>query len=328
MSACEKKQDDTGNTPSSTTSSTAASKAEENSGENTIIDVFSELNVTFEGENDDSEVILEYIGDNSFVKENIGFKCINDNSDFRNGDIAIVQLDYTSEENNISFKEFEKKYTVEGLWGGIVYPDGYDFSELDIYIDNYFQEDQYSSYVNKFKSEDQIKNYGRNTFYLNCPDGITEGETLNNDDNAEWEVLSLSCEPIYKKMVINTNRISGVKNEYYVFYKITVKAEKTQGDGVFSYKDLPNAKYHYGDIKEWNFMGEVKQTNASVEQSSTIVYALPNTITSSIITSDDKSYNADFNVFLESYLNENVDNSAYYVYDFRNSDPHWELVAE
>ena len=42
MSACDKKQDDTGNIPSSTT----ASKVEEKSGETTVIDVFSELNVT------------------------------------------------------------------------------------------------------------------------------------------------------------------------------------------------------------------------------------------------------------------------------------------
>ena len=52
MSACDKKQDDTGNIPSSTT----ASKAEEKSGETTVIDVFSELNVTFEGENGSGEI--------------------------------------------------------------------------------------------------------------------------------------------------------------------------------------------------------------------------------------------------------------------------------
>lgn len=330
MSACDKKDEDL-ETVNNTPNVSFTSKVVEKREDTVVIDVFSDLNVTFEGENKDSKVIFEYTGDNVFVKENVGFKCINDNRDFINGDTAIVQLDfydYEAEKNNVNFKELEKEYTVEGLWGGIVYPNGYDFSELDTYIDNYFQEDRYSSYVSKFKSEDQIKNYGRNTFYLNYPDGLNENETINNEDNAEWEILSLSCEPVYKKMVINPNKLSGVNNEYYVIYKISIKAEKTQGDGVLNYKDLPNAKYHYGDIKEWSFIGEVKQTNASVEQSLTTVYARPNTITSSIITSDDKSYNADFDVFLENYLNEIVDYGVYYTYDFRSSDPHWEFVTE
>ncbi|MDE5742609.1 MAG: hypothetical protein K2H90_09195, partial [Oscillospiraceae bacterium] len=103
MSACDKKQDDTGNIPSSTT----ASKAEEKSGETTVIDVFSELNVTFEGTNDHGEIICEYTGSNEFVKEYVKFKCPTDYGDLRNGETAIVKLDfneYKAEQQNIAFK--------------------------------------------------------------------------------------------------------------------------------------------------------------------------------------------------------------------------------
>ena len=88
MSACHKQQDDTGNVSKETT----AFKATEKSGETNVIDVFSELNVTFEGENGSGEIICEYTGDNDFIKYDVEFKG-DRNGRYKNGDTAIVKLD-------------------------------------------------------------------------------------------------------------------------------------------------------------------------------------------------------------------------------------------
>lgn len=317
MSACNKQQDNIGNVSKETT----ASNAEEKSGESTIIDVFSELNVTFEGTNDHGDIICEYTGNNEFVKEYVKFKCPTDYGDFRNGETAIVKLDFNefkAEQQNVTFKELEREYTVEGLWGSIVSPYDYDFSDVDDLANSFFTENEKSKYVNRFKNAKQLEKYGRNTFTINSPDGY-DG-TVN--DIADWEVLSVSCEPYAKRLYITQNKDSGTENSYAVFYKISVKGEKTKADGVLYYEDDPNAKYHYGDIKEWTFLGTVSLSNVSVEKNSQKVYAKTDPYFSAVIDSDSEYYNSDFNTFFENYLNE-TPNGLCYFYDFNSNEPEW-----
>lgn len=175
MSACEKKQNDTGNAPSSTT----ASKTEKKSGENTVIDVFSELNVSFEGENGSGEVVCEYTGNNDFIKYDVEFKG-DRNGRYKNGDTAVIKLDYSdlrAENANVFFKEKEKEYTVDGLWGVILSADGYDFSECNKVLEE--------SMFNKeaTTAESNIRNFDvGNTFTTHYIDGQT--------DLSEWKILS------------------------------------------------------------------------------------------------------------------------------------------
>lgn len=322
MSACEKKQDGTGNAPSSTT----ASKTEEKSGENTIIDVFSELNVTFEGTNDHGEIICEYTGTNEFVKEYVKFNCPTDYGDFRNGEMAIVKLDfneYKAEQQNITFKELEREYTVEGLWGSIVSTDGYDFSEIDNSAYSFFSENEKSKYVkqylNKFINSQSCQDDeydDSNLLLITKPDGDVEGVGLR--DAAYWKILSLSCEPCAKTLNIFENKDFGQENTYTVYYKVSVKAEKSP----FEVNNASNDTiYNVGDIKEWNFIGGIQYANVSVEKGSNIVYPIADPYHSSVLDTNSEYYNADFNTFFDDFLMSSK--GWYYFYDINSDTPEW-----
>lgn len=322
MSACEKKQDGTGNAPSSTT----ASKTEEKSGENTIIDVFSELNVTFEGTNDHGEIICEYTGTNEFVKEYVKFNCPTDYGDFRNGETAVVKLDfneYKAEQQNIIFKELEREYKVEGLWGSIVSPDGYDFSEVDESAYSFFVEDEKSRYVknylDKYLNSQSNQEEDSNLLLITKPDGDIDGVDLR--DAAYWRILSLSCEPYAKALDITTNKDSGQENTYIIYYKISVKAEKSP----FEVNNASNDTiYNVGDIKEWDFIGGVKYNNVSVEKGSNIVYSIAEPYHSSVLDTNSEYYNADFNTFFDDFIASSK--SWYYFYDINSDNPEWEII--
>lgn len=323
MSACEKKQNDTGNAPSSTT----ASKTDEKSGENTIIDVFSELNVTFEGTNDKGDIICEYVGNNEFVKEYVKFKCPTDYSDFRNGETAVVKLDfneYKAEQQNIKFKELEREYTVEGLWGSIVSPDGYDFSEIDDSAYSFFSENEKSQYVKKYlykyiNSQNGQEEEDSNLLLITQPDGNIEEVGLR--DAAYWKVLSLSCEPYAKALHITTNKDSGQENTYIIYYKISIKAAKAS----FEVNNASNDTiYNVGDIKEWDFIGGVKYNNVSVEKGSNIVYSIAEPYHSSVLDTNSEYYNADFDTFFDDFLTSSK--GWYYFYDLNDDNPEWKII--
>lgn len=322
MSACEKKQDGTGNTPSSTT----ASKTEEKSGEPTVIDVFSELNVSFEGTNDHGEIICEYTGTNEFVKEYVKFNCPTDYGDFRNGETAVVKLDfneYKAEQQNIIFKELEREYKVEGLWGSIVSPDGYDFSEVDESAYSFFVEDEKSRYVknylDKYLNSQSNQEEDSNLLLITKPDGDIDGVDLR--DAAYWRILSLSCEPYAKALDITTNKDSGQENTYIIYYKISVKAEKSP----FEVNNASNDTiYNVGDIKEWDFIGGVKYNNVSVEKGSNIVYSIAEPYHSSVLDTNSEYYNADFNTFFDDFIASSK--SWYYFYDINSDNPEWEII--
>ncbi len=209
MSACDKKQDDTGNIPSSTT----ASKAEEKSGETTVIDVFSELNVTFEGENGSGKVVCEYTGDNDFIKYDVEFKG-DRNGRYKNGDTAVVKLDYSdlrAENANVYFKEKEHEYTVDGLWGVILSPDGYDFTECNKVLEERMFDKERSD------SQSNIREFDvGNKFSTRYVDG--------ESDPTFWKILSAEYEPIQGKLII----VSSDKNEYTLYYKVTLLGEKIE----------------------------------------------------------------------------------------------------
>ncbi|MCX4376521.1 MAG: hypothetical protein OSJ61_10130 [Lachnospiraceae bacterium] len=251
MSACDKKQDDTGNIPSSTT----ASKVEEKSGETTVIDVFSELNVTFEGENGSGKVVCEYTGDNDFIKYDVEFKG-DRNGRYKNGDTAVVKLDYSdlrAENANVYFKEKEHEYTVDGLWGVILSPDGYDFTECNKVLEERMFDKERSDSKFNIKELDI-----GNTFFTTFIDGEI--------DSTCWKILSVEYEPIRGKFLI-PEYSSKISNYYYLFYQATVKCEKIEGDFVIN----PNSKYAVGDTKEWNFVICEETHNVFVEKGSKII---------------------------------------------------------
>ncbi len=322
MSACEQKQDTTGNIQSSTT----ASKSEEKSGKNDIIDVFSELNVTFDGTNDHGEIICEYTGNNEFVKEYVKFKCPTDYGDFRNGETAIVKLDfneYRAEQQNITFKELEREYKVEGLWGSIVFPDGYDFSEVDDSAYSFFSENEKSQYVKKYlnkyiNSQNGQEEDDSNLLLITKPDGDIDEVDLR--DAAYWKIISLSCEPCAKTLNIFENKDLGQENTYTVYYKISVKAEKSP----FEVNNASNDTiYSVGDIKEWDFIGGVNYNDVSVEKDSNIVYLRSDPYHSSVLDTGSEYYNADFNIFFDDFLASSK--GWYYFYDIKSDNPEWEI---
>lgn len=258
MSACEKNQDNTGNIPNSTT----ASKTEEKSGENTVIDVFSELNVTFEGENGSGKAVCEYTGNNDFIKYDVEFRT-EWNGFLKNGDTAVITLDYSdlrAENAKVFFKEKEKEYTVDGLWGVILNTDGYDFSECNKALEE--------SMFNKeaTTAESNIRNFDvGNTFTTHYIDGQT--------DLSEWKILSADFEPICGKLEITSS--NKALNEYTVFYKVTLLGEKIEDMLMLD----PNSKYAVGDKKELYCIISETTRNVFVEKGSNIVKTNPEAIT-------------------------------------------------
>lgn len=255
MSACEKKQDSTENIPSGTTTS----KAEEKSGETTVIDVFSELNVTFEGENGAGKIICEYTGDNDFIKYDVEFKS-NKNGSYKNGDTAVVKLDYSdyrAENANVFFKEKEKEYTVGGLWGVILDPDGYDFSECNkVLAERMFDKERFDSQGNI-----QMFDIG-NTFWTAYIDGESE--------HAAWKIISAEYEPIQGKFFI-PEYSTKISNDYFLFYKATLLCERVEDD----YGISSDSKYAAGDTKVWNLIIREDTHNVFVEKDSNIVKVDP-----------------------------------------------------
>lgn len=258
MSACEKKQDNISNVPSSTT----ASKTEEKSGENVIIDVFSELNVSFEGENGAGEIICEYTGNNDFIKYDVEFKG-DRNGRYKNGDIAVVKLeysDYRAESENVFFKEKQHEYTVEGLWGVILSADGYDFSECNKALEEQITDRE------RIDPSSDIKDFDiGNTFSTHYDDN-------GQADISTWKVISVGeFEAIQGKLIITSN--TNAKNEYQIFYKVTVLGEKIEVDSVL--EEALNSKYAVGEQKEWTYVICETTRNVFVEKNSNIVKVNP-----------------------------------------------------
>lgn len=260
MSACEKNQDNTGNIPNSTT----ASKTEEKSGENTVIDVFSELNVTFEGENGSGKAVCEYTGNNDFIKYDVEFRT-EWNGFLKNGDTAVITLDYSdlrAENAKVFFKEKEKEYTVDGLWGVILDPDGYDFSECNKALEERMFDKERSDSQYNIKEFDVGNEF--TTYYV---DG--------QDDISAWKILSTEYEPIQGKLMITSH--NKAINEYTLFYKVTVLGEKSKEGQVV--ESAINSRYSVGDKREWTFIIGETTRDVFVEKGSNIVKTNPEAIT-------------------------------------------------
>lgn len=270
LSACNKKQNDTGNA-GNVSRETTASKAEKKSGENTIIDVFSELNVTFEGENGSGKIICEYTGDNDFIKYDVEFKG-DRNGRYKNGDTAVVKLDYSdyrAESANVFFKEKEHEYTVEGLWGVILNPDGYDFSECNKALAERLLDKERTDTTSDIKEFDV-----GNTFMTHYND---EGKA----DISTWKVISVGeYKPIRGKLVItNPNK---VLTEYTLFYEVTVLGEKIEVDSFFQLEEAINSTYVVGEQKEWTYIIGETTRGVFVEKDSNIVKVNPEAFTTGV----------------------------------------------
>ena len=301
ISACNKKQNDTSNA-GNVSRETTASKTVEKSGETNVIDVFSELNVTFEGENGSGEIICEYTGDNEFIKYDVEFKG-DRNGRYKNGDTAVVKLDYSdyrAESANVFFKEKEHEYPVEGLWGVILNSDGYDFSECNKALTDRLFDKERSDTNSDIKEFDV-----GNTFMTHYND---EGQS----DISTWKIISVGeYEAIQGKLVItNPNK---VLNEYTLFYKVTVLGEKIEVDSVFQLDEAINSKYTVGEKKEWTYIISETTRNVFVEKDSNIVKTNPEAITTGAgkVMSMREIYRpglkpTDYNGNFDEYYDENI----------------------
>lgn len=302
MSACNKQQDNTGNVSRETT----ASKAEEKSGEAAVIDVFSELNVTFEGENGAGKIICEYTGDNDFIKYDVEFKG-DRNGRYKNGDTAIVKLDYSdyrAENANVYFKEKEKEYTVEGLWGVILSADGYDFSECNAVLKERMFDKEKVNFNTLYKISDLDVG---NTLWTAYVDGKQE--------DASWKIISAEFEPIQGGFFVSENS-SKISNNYYIFYKATLLCERIEGITNID----PNTKYALGDTKEMHYVIWEITENVFVEKDSNIVKVNPEAYSGKSegrlvyemsmgriygAMNYNKEYNNNFDEFIENFRNSN-----------------------
>ncbi|MCH5199726.1 MAG: hypothetical protein J1F60_02110 [Oscillospiraceae bacterium] len=297
MSACNKNQDDT----SVVSKGTTATRATENKGEATVIDVFSDLNVTFEGENGSGKIICEYTGNNDFIKYDVEFKG-DRNGSYKNGDTAVVKLDYSdyrAENANVFFKEKEHEYTVEGLWGVILSPDGYDFSECNQALEERMFDKERSDSMSNIRDFD-IGNIITTTYI--------DGES----DPTDWKILSAEYEAIRGKLIITDS----CKNEYTVFYKVTLLCEKIEG----SFFINPDSKYAVGDKKEWKFVIGETTRNVFVEKDSNIVKTDPEAITTgggkimsqtTIYSSSETEYNDNFDEYYGKMIYINPDKEIF-----------------
>lgn len=293
MSACNKKQNDTGNAGNASRETTA-SKAEKKSGEATVVDVFSELNVSFEGENGEGKIVCEYTGDNEFIKYDVKFKGEGDGG-YTNGDTAVVKLDYSdyrAESANVYFKEKEKEYTVEGLWGVILNSDGYDFSECNKILDERLFDKERSEAM-RYKISDLDIGNTFSTTYI-------DGEA----DPTEWKILSAEYNFACAKLYVRNSQTP--HNTYYRFYKVTLLGEKIKGRYIIH----PDSKYAVGDTKEWNFVICEWTKGVFIEKDSNIVKVNPEAFsnlngdifmsTTNIfgITSSNIAYTEDFDKYI------------------------------
>lgn len=304
------------------------SENDDKSNDVTVIDVFKDLNVTFEGVNDKGELKYEYVGDSDFVKENVwNYKC-SQNYGLRNGETVIISLDYNeykAEQEHIEFKETEHEYIVEGLWGSIVSYEGYDFSEIDDWAYSFFTENDDSKYVKNYLNECiNSQNDPTNNDYLTLiskPDGNIEG--VGTRDAAYWRLLSVECQPCAKILYIFENKDFGQENNYTLYYKVSVKAEKSSYEVNFPSEDTI---YNVGDVKEWNYIGAVQFTNVSVTENSNIVYSYSDSPTTHILDTTSEYYDSDYSIFFANYLKAQSEKytNLYYL-DLNTNTPHWEI---
>lgn len=193
----------------------------------TSIDPFDGLNVVFNGDNGNGTVEMEYIGDNAFIRDNVRFHCDSPNANkLSNGDIISISARCTPkdlQENNLELSATEKEYTVAELGGFIETPDGYDFSEIDNFMENGFLNGYWE------------KECGIGKIF----DDLSESVPI------EWQIKERSFEVYDKKLYLKDNKL--VPNYYYIFYKLDFECEKI--DGI--YVDNPDSAYDYGDIAHW-----------------------------------------------------------------------------
>lgn len=305
------------------------SETDDKNSDTTVIDVFKDLNVTFEGVNDKGELKYEYVGDSDFVKENVwNYKC-SQNYGLRNGETVIISLDYNeykAEQEHIEFKETEHEYIVEGLWGSIVSYEGYDFSEIDDWAYTFFTENEKSEYVKRclnIYQKGQVDPTDKNNLLnIILPDTDTQDGTFVSTN---WQILSLSCEPYAKILRVTPNKDDGNENYYGLFYKISIEAEKSSIETNSSSDDI---LYNVGDVCEWNYIGEIQINNVSVEKDSNIVYSKFDTPKSTVYDSSEVygfSFDHNFDTFFNNFINSRYEKYTYYYMDLNTNTPQWEI---
>lgn len=324
MAACGK-TDDTVNT----SGAVSYSENDDKTSDVTVIDVFKDLNVTFEGVNDKGKLKYEYVGDSDFVKEYVWNYSCSQSSGLRNGETVIISLNYNeykAEQEHIEFKETEHEYTVEGLWGSIVSYEGYDFSEIDDWAYSFFTENEKSEYVKSYldiyKKEQIDPTDKNNLLKIILPDiDVQDGTFVSTN----WQILSITCEPYAKILRVTPNKDDGNENYYSLFYKISIEAEKSSIETNSSSDDT---LYNVGDVKEWDYIGEVYLNNVSVEKDSNRVYSWYDSPQNTVFDASEV-YNFDFDhnfdTFFNNFLNSRYGKYTYYYMDLNSDDPQWEL---
>ena len=183
-----------------------------------VLDLTKDISVTFEGMSPDGTAVIEYTGDNEFVKNHISYSY---DGQVKNGETITVSASYPEnalenqgfiiDENTIS-----KEFTVSGL-------DEYlaseaDLSEIGSYMDSYINEEIENSgkYKNgaKISKSDFLKGYGNLTV-----------------DYKNYSINKYSVTPVTETFLYSDggeiyNKYDKIYNQYVRFYKVNVEAEK------------------------------------------------------------------------------------------------------
>ena len=183
-----------------------------------VLDLTKDISVTFEGMSPDGTAMIEYTGDNEFVKNHVSYSY---DGQVKNGETITVSASYPEnalenqgfiiDENTIS-----KEFTVSGL-------DEYlaseaDLSEIGSYMDSYINEEIENSgkYKNgaKISKSDFLKGYGNLTV-----------------DYKNYSINKYSVTPVTETFLYSDggeiyNKYDKIYNQYVRFYKVNVEAEK------------------------------------------------------------------------------------------------------
>lgn len=245
------------------------------------IDLTADVTVTFEGMAPNGTAVIEYLGDDDFIKNNVTYS-VGYSKDGRlsNGDVITICADYDRavfDENNYIVTNSKKEFTVSGL-------DDYlredaDLSELDDIMYNYVKELLVSS-----------ENYGIGA------ETSGNGFFKNGSSTEKYKVLAQSVTPCKRSLISGS-----VKNEYAVFYRLNFTVEKISDSTK--------------DGREKGFTGESDNLYMCVYTKNIIKYA-DGTIE---YNADDLHYNWYGYSFLRNYVGADIEEiyKGYYYSDGR-----------
>lgn len=195
------------------------------------LDLFKDVEVTFEGISPHLKPIVEYIGSDEFIKNNVYY--ITDAYGYKNGDTLKLTArynDYTFEENNYIAAADEKEIPVEG--NREYAPADSDFSEIRKYLDDYahgLMEKESNPYILGYENDARA-------FF-------EDGSAFE-----DWKVTKSEITP--KKAIVYTTEPDITECSFNLFWAIDMEIEKIDesyggGDNGYEIGDKTNSTIYF-----------------------------------------------------------------------------------